>query len=130
MFSYTTPVMIKQEVNILDIKRKKELLEAYKNRHPEIGVISLKCVDTGESFLGISVDTKADFNSNKFKLSSGIHPNQRLQSLWYQCGESGFELSVLKVLEYKDLEEDHTIKLEALRDLCFAIDPQARRIWK
>lgn len=114
----------------MDMKRKKELLEAYKNRHPEMGVISFKCTATRESFLGISTDTTADFNSNKFKLSSGIHPNQRLQSLWRQYGKSGFELSVLKVLEYKDLDEDHTIKLEALREACFAKDQQARRIWR
>lgn len=46
----------------MDIKRKKELLEAYKNRHPEMGVISYSCKETGEVFLGISKDTRADFN--------------------------------------------------------------------
>ena len=32
----------------MDIKRKKELLEAYKNRYPEMGVISYRCKETGE----------------------------------------------------------------------------------
>lgn len=114
----------------MNIERKKEFLEAYKNRRPEMGVICFKCMDTGESFLGISTDTKADFNSDKFKLSSGFHPNRRLQSLWSQYGESGFELSVLKVLEYKDVKEDHTAKLETLREVCFVEDQQARRIWR
>ena len=41
----------------MDIKRKKELLEAYRNRHPEMGVISYRCKETGELFLGISNDT-------------------------------------------------------------------------
>jgi hypothetical protein len=63
----------------MDIKRKKELLESYKNRHPEMGVISYCCKETGEIFLGISKDTKADFNSTNMKLSancvfSGIRP--------------------------------------------------------
>ena len=48
---------------MMDTKKKKELLEAYKNRHPEMGVISYRCKETGESILGISKDTKSDFNS-------------------------------------------------------------------
>ena len=44
----------------MDTKRKKELLQQWKNRHPEMGVISFRCKKTGESFLGISKDTKAD----------------------------------------------------------------------
>lgn len=46
----------------MDTKRKKELLQQWKNRRPEMGVISFRCKKTGESFLGISKDTKADFN--------------------------------------------------------------------
>ena len=56
----------------MDTKRKKELLQQWKNRRPEMGVISFRCKKTGESFLGISKDTKADFNSNRFKLSGGL----------------------------------------------------------
>lgn len=115
----------------MDIKRKRELLEEYKNRRPQMGVISFKCVATGEAFLGISTDTKADFNSTRFKLStSGGYPNKQLQALWNEFGESGFEISVLKELEYGDPNEDYTKKLEELREQCFARDPQTRRLWK
>ena len=114
----------------MDMKKKKELLEEWKNRRPEMGVISFLCKATGESFLGTSKDTKADFNSNRFKLLTGNHPNKRMQELWQQYGEAGFEYVVLKVLKYEDPQEDHTDELEELRELCFANDPQARRIWK
>jgi hypothetical protein len=57
----------------MDIKRKKELLEIYKNRHPEMGVISYRCIKTDDVFLGISKDTKSDFNSTNMKLSANIH---------------------------------------------------------
>ena len=67
---------------MMDTKRKKELLEAYKNRHPEMGVISYRCKETGEVFLGISKDTKSDFNSTNMKLAANWHPNKRLQELW------------------------------------------------
>lgn len=65
----------------MDIKRKKELIEDFKNRHPEIGVISYRCRETGKVFLGISKDTKSDFNSTNMKLAANWHPNKRLQEL-------------------------------------------------
>ena len=96
----------------MDIKRKKELLESYKNRHPEMGVISYCCKETGEIFL------------------ANWHPNKKLQELWNKYGPEGFELSVIKVLKYDDPSEDHTAKLESLREQCLAANPNARRIWR
>lgn len=114
----------------MDIKRKKELLEIYKNRRPEMGVISYRCRETDEVFLGISKDTKSDFNSTNMKLSANIHPNKQLQDLWNKYGLEGFELLVVKVLKYDDPHEDHTEELESLREQCFAANPNARRIWR
>ena len=114
----------------MDIERKKQLLEEYKNRKPEMGVISFRCIATEEAFLGISKDTRADFNGTRFKLLANSHPNKQLQNLWNQYGESGFELSVLKVLKYDDPQVDHTEKLEELREQCLTKDSQARRIWR
>jgi len=114
----------------MNIKRKKELLEIYKNRHPEMGVISYCCREKGEVFLGISKDTKSDFNSTNMKLAANWHPNKRLQKLWNLYGLEGFELSVIKVLKYDDPHENHTAKLENLREQCLAANPNARRIWR
>lgn len=114
----------------MDIKRKRQLLEEYKNRRPEMGVISYRCIVTNESFLGISKDIKADFNSIRYKLATNWHPNKQLQELWNQYGESGFELSVLKDLKYEDPKADYTDELEALREQFLTQDKQARRIWR
>ncbi|MGC4018549.1 MAG: GIY-YIG nuclease family protein [Muricomes sp.] len=114
----------------MDRKRKKELILEYKNRHPEMGVISYRCKSTGESFLGISKDTKTAFNSSDFQLSLGKHPNKYLQELWNQYGEGDFERLVLKVLKYEDPVADHTDELEELREKCLEADDKARKIWK
>lgn len=114
----------------MDMKRRRELLEAYKNRRPQMGVISIRCLATGEVFLGTSTDTKADFNSNRAKLSMNGHPNQRLQALWNQYGESGFAFTVPETLDYENREDDHSQELETLRELLLEQDPQARRIWR
>ncbi|HCL04177.1 MAG TPA: hypothetical protein DHW61_17520 [Lachnoclostridium phytofermentans] len=113
----------------MDSVRKKELIEEYKNRRPEMGVISYLCKETGESFLGISKDTKADFNSNNAKLAANYHPNKRMQELWNIYGQNGFEISVIKILKYEDPNKNHTAKLEELREQCFAMNNRASKIW-
>ena len=114
----------------MDKAQKKAMVEQWKLRRPEMGVISIRCKATGEAFLGASKDTKADFNSNRAKLSMGSHPNKRLAALWEQYGEEGFVFSVAAVLEYEDPLEDHTEELESLRELCLAEDKHAVKIWK
>lgn len=114
----------------MDKERRKQLIEAYKNRQTEMGVISYRCKVTGESFLGISKDTRVDFNSTNVKLNSGYHPNKRLLELWKQYGAEGFECCVLRVLKCENPIEDSKEKLEQLREQCFAENPKARRIWK
>lgn len=115
---------------IMDAKRKKELLWEYKNRKPDMGIISYRCKMTGEAFLGISKDIRADFNSTNMMLSVNYHPNRRLTELWKQYGEEGFEISVIRQFEYDNPHEDHTEELEKLREECFAADRNAGRLWK
>lgn len=64
------------------------------------------------------------------KLEANWHPNKRLQELWSKYGSNGFELSVRKVLKYDDPHEDHSEKLENLKEQCLAADPLARNIWR
>lgn len=114
----------------MDKTRKKELLEAYKTRRPEMGVIALRCEATGETFLGVSRDIPAGMNSIRMKLSSGFHPNRRLLELWKQHGPEAFTFFTARTLEYEDPGEDHTAELEKLREACLTADPKARKIWK
>ncbi|NLV17129.1 MAG: GIY-YIG nuclease family protein [Syntrophomonadaceae bacterium] len=114
----------------MDMQRRKQLLEEYKNKKPEMGVISFRCITTGDAFLGISKDTRADFNSNRCKLKANWHPNKRLQELWNQYGENKFELSVKQVLKYEDPRADHTEELEKLLIRCLESNSDARRIWR
>lgn len=114
----------------MDMKRKKELLEAYKFRHPEMGVISYHCKETGDVFLDISKDTKASFNSSNMKLAANWHPNKRLQELWNKYGRESFVLSVVEVLKYSDPHKDHTAELKEMINQHLAENPQARRVWR
>ena len=114
----------------MNTKRKQELLGAWKNRRPEMGVISFQCKVTGETFLTTATDIPAKFNRVRFQLSAGNCPNKRLQELWAQHGENAFDLQVVKHLEYDDPNEDHQEELDILCELCLLENPKARRIWK
>lgn len=112
----------------MDIKRKKELILEWKNRHPEMGVVSVRCIETGNVFLGVTNDTSTWFNRHRFQLNAKNHRNKPLQELWKKYGESGFECSVLKILKYDDPAEDQTEKLNELLDECLEQDPQAKQL--
>lgn len=112
----------------MDLKRKKELLNEWKNRHPEMGLISITCKVTGEMFAGISTDTQFAFNRHCFQLSAKLHPNKQLQSLWEQYGESGFEYAVVKVLKYENPADGQTDKLNELLEEYLMEMPQVRRL--
>ncbi len=114
----------------MDRKRKLELLEAWKNLRPEMGVISFQCSATDEIFLTTATDIPTKFNRIRFQLSAGNCPNKRLQELWEQYGEDAFELQVIKRLEYDDPTENHQEELETLCELCLLENPKARRVWK
>ncbi len=114
----------------MDKERKKQLLEEYKNRRPEMGIIAFTCVDNKESFLCTSTDTRADFNSICCKLSTSWHPCKRLQALWKQYGESGFTQSVIRVLKYEDPWADHSEDLEKLLVKCLEEDALAQRMYQ
>ena len=80
-------------------QRKRELKEAYRTSRPPMGVLSFRCVPTGESFLLASRNIPGDTNGVTFKLNSDYHPNRHLLELWRRYGEENFQVEVLEELE-------------------------------
>lgn len=114
----------------MDKERRKKLLEEFKLRKPQMGVIAFTCTKTGESFLCACRDTKAGFNRSLLQLGIGSHPNKRLQELWKHYGEAGFEQRVVEALEYQEQGDVHEDDLKTLLELCLARDPQAISMYK
>ena len=114
----------------MDHERRKELVEEFKQRKPEMGVVRFLCLSTGDAFVGISKDAQASYNSNRFKLSMHLHPNKALQELWDAHGEEGFSLSVVSQLDYENVSDVESKDLDALWELYLEEHPQARVIWK
>lgn len=112
----------------MDKTKKKELVSDYKERHPEMGVVSVTCLETGETFYDTTRDAKNWFNRHRFELEGGNHRNRRLQELWKEYGEAGFELATVSELDYDEPAEVGRRDLKELLDLCLMENPQVRKI--
>lgn len=117
----------------MDNQRKRELKEEYLNNRPPMGVLSFRCIPTGERFLLASRNIPGDTNGVAFKLNSGYHPNRHLLELWQRYGEDNFEVEILETLDYRDESDnsaDYKDELNELRDLCLERDENASLLWK
>ncbi|WP_251178298.1 GIY-YIG nuclease family protein [Adlercreutzia agrestimuris] len=111
-------------------EKRKQLKDAYRDRHPEMGVLYFRCTPTGETFLMCATDIPAKFNRLRFQLADGLCPNKHLQQLWKEHGEAAFETGTAKALKYDDPSADYSEDLELLMELCLLDDPTAQRLWK
>lgn len=85
---------IYRKLNTMDKTKRKELVSEWKNRRPEMGVISFKCKATGDNFIDISKDMKADYNSNRFKLLMGNHPKKKCRRFGNNTVKTGLNISL------------------------------------
>lgn len=93
-----------------------------------MGVIAMTCTATGDSFLAVSQDISRAFNRYTFQLGANLHPNKKLQKLWNQYGGSGFDCSVVKLLDYEDGETNLKRKLDQLLESCMQSTPGADKL--
>lgn len=113
---------------MLDKAKKKAMVSNWKERHPEMGVVSVTCKATGEPFFGTTRDTATWFNRHRFQLTMGSHPNKHLQALWNQYGEADFEAAVVSSLEYDNVEDVTPKDLKDLLELCLLEHPEAKKL--
>lgn len=112
----------------MDKTQKKAMVAEWKERHPEMGVVSVKCTATGEQFYEATRDTATWFNRHRFQLNWKHHRNKRLQELWNRYGENGFALAVVSDLEYEEPDEVGADELRELLKLCLLENPEAKKL--
>lgn len=112
----------------MDQKTKKKMLRDYRMRKPPMGIVRVECLATGDVFFGYATDTAALINGLGFKLDGGGYPNKVLQTLWNEHGSAGFAMTVERLLDYDDPEEDQSGNLEALLELCLEGHPGSIRL--
>lgn len=109
----------------MEREKKKALREQYDQRRPEMGIV---CWQSGEKmWIAKSTDAKADYNGSLFQLQFGSWPNRELQKAFTEDPGS-FRWSLLKKLDYKERDEDHSDDLELLFLMCQEEYPDARQM--
>lgn len=68
-----------------------------KNSSPRSGVYEIVRIETGQRYIGSTLDVIRRFGRHKLDLRKGIHECRYLQNAWNKYGESAFEFRVIEM---------------------------------
>lgn len=81
---------------------RKAAVSAYKERKIISGVYLIRCVGSGEVWVGECPELSTIQNRVWFMLRFGNHPNRALQQAWVEHGAEAFSFEPLEQLEEDD----------------------------
>lgn len=87
----------------MEKQRRREIVQAYKERKPSLGVFTVTCTATGEVWIGQSRALHTQQNGIWFSLRLGSHRNRALQAAWTAHGEAAFVYAVVEQIDTDDL---------------------------
>ncbi|MBP7650376.1 MAG: GIY-YIG nuclease family protein [Phenylobacterium sp.] len=83
----------------MDKQSRRDIARAYKERKVPVGIFSLRCAPTGETWIGLSRNLDGAANSALLGLRMGSHRNKAMQAAWTAHGADAFVYGVLETLE-------------------------------
>lgn len=92
---------------------RKAAVAAYKERKAAAGIYAVRCVSTGQRWLGRAPDLSTVQNRLWFTLRQGNSPNRVLQAEWREHGADNFTFEEIERLEDEELAY---VRDRALRD--------------
>ncbi|MDD1519388.1 MULTISPECIES: GIY-YIG nuclease family protein [Bradyrhizobium] len=92
---------------------RKAAIAAYKERKTAVGIYVVRCVATGEAWVGQAFDLEKVANRIWFTLRQGGHPCRALQAAWNAHGAAGLTFAECERL---DEEETSYIRDALLKD--------------
>lgn len=93
----------------MDKKRRKELLEEYRQLKTYMGVFQIKNTVNGKIFISACSNLKSRWLTLKGQLDMGRFANSQLQSDWNELGAEAFSY---EVLEKKEKDEATDVRWE------------------
>lgn len=94
---------------------RKAAIAAYKKRESPAGIYAIRCMASGEIWVGQTPDLDKIQNRVAFTLAHGGHSNRGLQETWLRYGNDAFGFEVLERLE---AEESDYIRRAVLKERC------------
>ncbi|WP_282941330.1 DUF2087 domain-containing protein [Paenibacillus sp. RC67] len=106
---------VKEGMPAVNIDRRKELLQAYKELKRESGVYAIRNMENDKILVGSSVNLDAIWNRIQFELDMKGYRNKQLQKDWKEFGKEAFAFEVLEQLkEPKGGQEEQLKRLAEL----------------
>ncbi len=75
---------------------------AYKERKPQPGIYAVKCVASGQIWVGATLTLESIQNRLWFGLRMGNSPQRMLQQAWAEHGEAQFNWYAIERLDVED----------------------------
>ena len=82
---------------------RKAAVAAYKERKATPGIFAVRCLATGDVWIGESRNIDSQQNGIWFALRQGSHMNRELQAAWRTHGPEAFVFEQLERLEPEDV---------------------------
>jgi len=83
---------------------RKALLRAYKERKVEAGIYAVRCVVTGQAWVGATPDLSTRQNGVWFSLRQGSHREKSLQAAWNAHGPDAFVFAAVEAIDAEGLD--------------------------
>lgn len=97
--------------------KKKELKNAYKQTHTQMGIFQIRNLVNEKVLVGSSLNLPGALNLNKFQLVMGNHQNRLLQAEWQEFGAERFVFEILDELSATEgAEQDYKADLAFLEE--------------
>ena len=87
----------------MDKQTRRQAVSDYKERKVSKGIFAVRCVATGEAWVGKSRNLEQQQNGIWFGLRQGGHPNPALRAAWAAHGEAAFSFEVLEAIDDEGL---------------------------
>jgi hypothetical protein len=98
-------------------KTRKELVAEYKELKHPMGVYQIRNTENNKVYVAGSLNLRAAWNQEQFKLDGGLHMNAALQSDWKTFGKDKFAFEVLFELKLADDAADPRAQVKELETM-------------
>ncbi|HVZ25945.1 MAG TPA: GIY-YIG nuclease family protein [Sediminibacterium sp.] len=96
---------------------RKDLIHAYKEKKPRMGLFQIRNTINGKILLQASPNLDTVWNRERFQLKNGTHLNQALQKEWNEYGEEHFVYEIVSELKQEGSAIDYRYELKQLQKL-------------
>jgi len=88
---------------VMTQQSRREAVAAYKERKVEAGIYALRCLASGQLWIGKAPDLSTIRNRLWFTLRLGGNPHRSLQEAWTLHGADAFTFEVVECVKEEDL---------------------------